>query len=544
MDTRKREVYDIIGKEAMQYYMNPSSIEIQTVLGNLAVADSCSRAKVVLCLFLLMCAIMTPPILICLKVDYHDSSFEDITWVLVLIPVWIFDVLLFSWIIRKTQFSLRLNRNKKSSYDDPSTNTAFPHESSLFFISLPLLQVTVFIVQQILLALKLDGTLDISYSLTLIPIYIFEFLRLTSSIIVIRSVESAKDKMCTISYVENELKRPYADLTPEERDSINKEYLIVHSSNPSPEMNNFNSFPQGENNEEFNEFKEAYEIYNSPEYKHASQLLLQAYNDLFLFITFATFLILLVIKLDNIDTNKWSWWLVFCPLWIGLFLRICQSCYTICCGVNLPEFQEKEDDVVEEDDVESVKDNEDTNENPFLVEDEESGRKVDLLDQVIEDDSHFNPIASSTKHGDSPVQTESIENEEKAVKQSKSATETEEIKTSSEEIVNIEEVEEKPEEKLEDEDFFEHFEYEEENESSVVEKSLRAISRILSSIFYLIIACLIAGKISKGADSFSCFWIFTPFLGMVSAWVFYIIVEPKYSLQLLLTFFFQFFRLG
>lgn len=499
MHPRKREVYDVMGPKAMPYLMNPSSIEAQTVAGNLAKATLGDRMKVVIGFLLIWAILLIQPILICVKVD----SDLEVSWVILLIPTWFLNSLAFLFLIRMViaarKHAKKEEQNAESPGDvsqaGPSTIVYFSTFSKFFCI----------VASEILLALKFDHTLSSPYALVFIPVYIYVVIRLVEAVHTIFVENANVAKMATISMVEEESGRSYTDLTSDERDAVNEKYIIVHTPPNTQEVS-----------AEFKGLVNEMDILQSPEFQLSQKRISESYSEVVSVVFQAVFIGVLVPHLD-IDALDWNWWLVFLPVWIRFFFLCTSSCYQICCkGPTIPNEDEgeqvfDEEEEGEEEDGEDEEGKEEIGVKAALDDATrtlETGENADIEsnhelvnDKVDEDADEEISVDEGNKK--SPklrvvVDADSTNTDIECIN-----TNTDELNTDSDEseLLFNEDI---------DDIFESDSEHEGEDKSSAVEATMKAMGTCCSTLFYIIIACLFVGKLD--ADSYSSFWVIFPIL--------------------------------
>ncbi|KAL7445946.1 hypothetical protein ACHAXH_009594 [Discostella pseudostelligera] len=530
-DPKKRQIYDCMGHRGMDYVLNPShAYDPQVLLGNLAKSSVFDRAKLMALIILFFGLVLLQPILLCAKVDQmlekNGGALEDAAWVALLIPFWLFAVC----------FAVLLIIGRAV---------------------LPLLQFISFVMAILFLALKFDNVVSWSYAALFIPFYLWMLLRVIEAFSDMRAVETDMMKMVTIEYIETfiinekkqdedgndiegQLHRTYNDLNEEERDAINKDYIIVHVP-PKAQA------PVGENDheEEENEFER---IERSPEYHEARARFDHARKSIHRIILPEIPLIILVIV--QLDHNKsWNWGLTFLPLWISMFLECTGGCFGFCCTSALAkmEVQEamanhfakeqeaksgsggeaKENDEVKKVNIEEPMDNEKVNTDSNSA--KKIGEEVEPKTDLTNDDktSDARPSALDQPVKSNPVNEAGIDTAvilEPETKTEPKISAAKDDKANGE-AKKTEEIDEDDAFVFEmDEDTFRFFQQAEmEAENKATEAQSKAIGSFCNIIFQTIIASLFVAKLNQvygerdeeamedGTSSFSTFWILFPF---------------------------------
>ena len=504
MDPAKRDTYDIMGQEAMSYLLNPSSIEFKTLYDNLAVASIIERLKVVLGITVFFFAILIQPILICLKVDDRSGVFSQTSWVLLLTPTWLIDVLAFMFLgIVILYLSPLLNSESKPSK---------------FFQLLSFIKLALFVTAQVFLALKFDDTISWSYATLFIPIYLYEFITFAQAIHTRFQSNKEMGKMVTVAFVENEIGKSYSDMSAEERDEINKKYIIVHTPPVPADMD-----------DKLKALIDEMDVFESPEFQQANKVSQAATEKIYNIIVHVIFLGLLVPNLDSNDIN-WNWWIVFIPIWISFCCQCTKNCYIVCCTGPSTPMMEEIDESDSKDDFENVHDGMDFEDVEMQKIDPQSADEIEVdkeksqsLDENI--DVELKPLQKEV-NTESSIGNSSIKSPLSEVQIGTNQLEkngpisgNDESFKSEESYQDYEEVHESPGTA--------------EVESSAVEATAQALGSCCSMIFYLTMVCLFVGKLQGGDGSFSAFWVIVPILFPVSLAQF--VLETSFMIAFLQT---------
>lgn len=298
---------------------------------NLGSASCWKRTKFAALVALICFSLLLQPILICVNIDKTTASYGSFAispywpWTAVLTPLWIFDALMI--LLLSSQYYLARdkddddNDNEDREGGDRSTRSRRSGGAKLkqagcrcqLSLTIPIIQFLIIVLTEIFLSLRLDGVIQWKFSIVFIPLYLHQLLQLTVVLNSIFRARSDINRMVTKRYLEREiLKRPYADLTDEEKRVINEAFIITHLPTDS-----------GADEEDQKEQEVSNdEIKNSAEYLAAQKIALQAQKKLIFFPLRALFLGLLIPQLDNTSLNL-SWWLVFLPLWIAISCSCC-----------------------------------------------------------------------------------------------------------------------------------------------------------------------------------------------------------------------------
>jgi len=516
---KKREIYDALGHRGMEFVINPSrAYDPHILLGNLAKSSVFDRAKLMALVLVFFGLVLLQPILICAKVDQmlekNGGALENSSWVVLLLPFWFFAAF----------YGLLLIIGKAA---------------------LPLLQWISFVVGILFLTLQFDKVLTWDYAALFIPFYLWMFLRLFEAKKEMGSVQADMSKMATIEYIEKyvinekkqdddgndiedpQLYRAYNDLNEEERDQINKEYIIVHVPPKAPA-------PGEDEDEEEDDFDR---IERSPEYQEARARHEYASKSIHRIILPEIPLIVLIIVHLDMNTN-WDWGLTFIPLWISMFFDCCGGCYGFFCTSALAHIEVQEEmaehfaqqQETENDEGGESKDND---EEKSKNKDEERGEAKPKEESVdAKQDETANGEKSDTAPAAESGKLEKSDFDEKprldtAVSVKTEATtkaESEESKGKSKGKSSDDEDDDEDFEFEMDEDTFHYYQQAEmEAENKATEAQSKAIGSFCNIIFQTLIAALFVVKLNQvydeqdepeidGTSSFSSFWILFPFL--------------------------------
>ncbi len=522
-DPKKRKVYDALGCKGLEFIVNPSHAwDPHNLLGNLAKSSVFDRAKLMLLILLFFGLALMQPILICAKVDQvldeNGGALEETSWFAILIPFWIFALL----------FGLVMVIGK--AY-------------------LALLQWISLVVGAIFFALKFDNIVSWDYAIIFIPLYLWVLLRALEANMEMKLVKEAMSKMVTIEYIEkfvlNEKKqdengndieggfhRTYNDLSEEERDQINEDYIIVHvpprQTDPGEQV-------------EHSIEHDLDQIERSPEYQEALSQHQASFQKIQKIILPEIPLMILVII--QLDLNKtWNWGLTFLPLWLSMFFECCGGCYGFFCTASLAHLEADEamaahlakQQEAKKTAKEETKDSFENDSNPAA----DDGKILNSVEPSSTESPSSIPTEPEAVKGDD---TDSLKNDEidtaiavaansdAAVESKRTGKENESTdladtprddrKETSKESQNDE-----PDLFTMDEETFQFYqEAEQEAESKATEAQSKAIASFCNIIFQAIIASLFVAKLNKvyaerddqtmdGTNSYSAFWILFPLL--------------------------------
>jgi len=274
-DSHRRETYDAIGEKGMKWLDEPFSLDPQELAHNFANSSAIDRSKIFLIFVTIIAAVFLLPILMCLQVD---RKLGYATWIAILTPLWIWNALILFYHLRVIMMGpiSRPENIPEADWIDP-----LPMSKRVF----SLMRFSLIILFEVLVALRLDSTIQWKWLEIFIPIYIWEGTTLYKKLPIVRM------RIVTIEDLEAALGKPFSEFTQAEKDLISRRYSVV----PSVE---------------------------SPEFEAAHKLKSRARQDVIKVGFRLVFLVFLLIQLDA--GVNWNWWLIFSPFWI---MSIC-----ICCG--------------------------------------------------------------------------------------------------------------------------------------------------------------------------------------------------------------------
>jgi hypothetical protein len=276
----------------MKWLEEPFSIDPQEMAQNFAHSSWVDRSKIFAIFVAMGLAIFLLPVLICLQADgrFGDST----TWIEVLTPLWIVDVLMI-WYHFRVIYMGPIPRPEGVSLEEwidplPMSKRYFSLTRFLLFCAI-----------EVLAALKLDGVLVWKWFVIFVPLYVHEVTTL------LKKLPMARMKIVTVEDLEKALGKPFEDFTLPEKELIAKRYSVV----PAIE---------------------------SAEFETAHKLKGRARQDCIKIFFRAIFMVFLIIQLDS--NIQWNWWLVFLPFWTMSFC--------ICLG-SYQKFREVQGQVMERD---------------------------------------------------------------------------------------------------------------------------------------------------------------------------------------------------
>ena len=519
-DPKKRQVYDALGHQGMDFVVNPSHAwDPHVLLGNLAKSSVLDRAKLMMLVLMFFGLALMQPILICAKIDQtlaeNGGSLVDSSWVALFIPFWAFAV----------SFGVVVVIGKAV---------------------LPFVQWVMFVLGTLMLTLKWDDIILADYAITFIPFYLWMALRWFAASKEMKDTRTDMSKMVTIEYIEkyilnetkqdeegndieNQLHRTYNDLSEEERDEINQSYIIVHVP---PKQ----SAPGEEENENDME-GDLDAIERSPEYQEALLRHQEAYKSIqHIVLPEIPLIILVIIQLDN--AKNWDWGLVFIPLWISMVIECCGGCYGFFCTSALAHIEVQEAMAAHFETQKSKSDHEASGSKEKaevktdfdeVKEKVDTAKSVDLkpIDQSNSEEK-ANEEEPKTALANSEVETAvSVEPPEENTTQEEEKKDSIKDDDAAFPDVGAEDDEDEFIRNMfsMDEDTFQYYQQaEQEAETKATEAQSKAIASFCNIIFQIIFAGLFVGKLNQvyderedpadkeGTTSFSTFWLIFPLL--------------------------------
>lgn len=329
VDPNKRRMFDTLGSKGMQYVINPRSLSFQEVMSNFASASFWKRTKLAMVISVIFFFFLLQPILVCINIDKTTVYFGSFAanpywpWTTVLTPLWIFDAIVLVWLGSQFFVNNSDEDGDEVHEEEEADRTQRPHKNCVTctreviqrssYLIFRICRHLLLVLAEIFLALKLDGVFNFKYSIVFIPLYLHQFLYLAQLIRINLRARSDINRMVTVSYLERViLKRPYADLSGDEKRVISEAFIIVHSPVPDPDDEEEGHERIGTTNS----------IEDSEEFRLSQDIALESQKKLLFFPFRAIFVGLLIPQLDN-KTINWNWWLVFLPLWIVIFCSCC-----------------------------------------------------------------------------------------------------------------------------------------------------------------------------------------------------------------------------
>lgn len=266
-DPHKRETYDAIGERGMKWTEEPFSMDPQEMAHNFATSSTIDRAKIFSIFLFVAIAIFIQPILICLQID---GKFGDARWTSVLIPLWIWSILILVYHCR----ILMMGKIPKPDHiPDAEWEDPLPMPKRI----IGLIRFILFFAFELQTALHLDGVNSYPWSYVLGPLFLLEAFYLFKMLPLSRMVVE------TIEEIEFAMGKPFAEFTEAEKLFIGKNYVVV------PDR-------------------------TGEDFYDAQRQLTSARQEVMKIILRMIFMGLLIWKLDG-DLD-WSWWAMFIPFYM------------------------------------------------------------------------------------------------------------------------------------------------------------------------------------------------------------------------------------
>ena len=272
-DPHKRETFDALGAKGLKWVEAPfSGMDPAELAHNFATSSFLDRSKIFAIFVAIAIGIFVQPILICLAVD--GILGPQANWFAVLVPIWLWNAFILFYHVRVIMMG-PIPRPE----DIPEEEWVDPLPMKRRYISLA--RFLLFVVFEILIALRLQNIIDWKWSVLFIPIYILETVALYMKVLI------ARMQIVTVEELETTIMgKPCAEFTQEEKDDIAKTYTVVPS-------------------------------HNSPEFGEAYRMKIRARQEILRLLLRVLFVVFFVLQLDR--GLDWSWWLVFIPVWVASF---------------------------------------------------------------------------------------------------------------------------------------------------------------------------------------------------------------------------------
>lgn len=277
-DLHKRETYDAIGEKGMRWVDEPFSVDPQELAHNFAKSSALDRSKIFAIFVVIAIAVLLLPVLVCLHADgvFGDSA----PWTATLTPLWLWNSFILFYHSRLILMGpiQRPEHIPPEEWVDP-----LPMKKRYF----SLLRFVLVLLFELLVALKIDDFVQVSWAIIFMPLYAWE------ATTIYKKWPLARMRIVTIDDLEIALGKPFSEFTTEEKELIGKRYSVVPSI-------------------------------NSPDFEIAQKLKARARHDMIKCGFRIAFVFLLLIQIDGVVS--WSWWLVFLPFWT-MTLMICYANY-------------------------------------------------------------------------------------------------------------------------------------------------------------------------------------------------------------------------
>ena len=515
---QNRQVYNQLGKSPTRYRFVQSQHGLYhpvALYENLASASCIDKTRLlaVVCVFLLL--LLLQPILIAAKVNQlNGGTLQDTSWMLILIPLWIFHASIILILLALTVFVR-------------SKTLAFKFAEHACWFS-----------GEIVLALVWDGSLPVTnWHVISVPFYLGLFFRILASFQTASRITREQAKMVSPQHL------PTLRKENEDEDAflsrVEEEYHVV-TVDPSDVLEAMSILaPEQTLSDEEMEFLR---VSLSPEYQALQSMVSHEYRVILNMIVFCVpFVPLVASKLQGqIDV---SWWVVFVPILVYLCGKVFFSC---CVCVCMPVTGNPQLVVTEDEKEEGDKDGKESGEGEKAVEEaregggDKDGKQANGKADPLKASTNWATAEGSMKDfngeseqkegsGDGKAATENSEpinneNEEASTTPAKTKTSTPEEKkndnndkatggngdgSTSDGADN----DETPH--IDEETFNAWQKAQAEAENSAMEKQAKAQGACCLASFQLIIVCLIVGKLQEDygqevLTGYSSFWILFP----------------------------------
>ena len=271
-DPHKRETFDALGAKGLKWVEEPFSMDPAELAHNFATSSFLDRSKIFAIFVAIAIGIFVQPILICLAAD--GILGPQANWFAVLVPIWFWNAFVLFYHVRVIMMGPipRPEGIPEEEWVDP-----LPMKRRYMSLARFLL----FVVFEILIALRLQNIIDWKWSILFVPIYILE------TVALYMKVSIARMQIVTVEELETTIMgKPCAEFTQEEKDVIAKTYTVVPS-------------------------------HNSPEFAGAYRMKIRAQQEILRLFLRVLFVVFFVLQLDR--GLDWSWWLVFIPVLVASF---------------------------------------------------------------------------------------------------------------------------------------------------------------------------------------------------------------------------------
>ncbi|OQR85132.1 hypothetical protein THRCLA_10775 [Thraustotheca clavata] len=180
-DPKQREVYDSMGEDGLKVMNDFGELSVEALvaaaLGAFSALGPCAKFMIFLAILVAFGLAFMIPIFWCIRADKD----VDWSWAVTFIPLWILDGLYVCW----TGCSMAAGDEARDNDSPPIPWLRFLTKCVSFF------HIVLFIVLQIFVAMKLQGSVDWSCGIVLVPLYILEGLFLAEKIAIGRRVYQA-----------------------------------------------------------------------------------------------------------------------------------------------------------------------------------------------------------------------------------------------------------------------------------------------------------------------------------------------------------------
>ena len=270
-DERRRETYDAIGERGMKWVEEPLSMDPQELAHNFASSSVLDRSKIFAIFLVAYVLVFLLPVLICIMGD--GTLGNDAKWTVVLIPLWMWDVILLFYHFRVVMMGpiKRPEHIPEEEWVDP-----LPVGKRI----MAMVRFGLLVLFELLVSLQMDEIVNLPWVVVFIPILLWEILALRKKVML------ANMNIVTHEELELVIGKKFTACNPTEKEEIHKRFFVV----PTKE---------------------------GTIYEAACRLKQEAVGDIIRILTRMIFSVLLVLNLQlELD---WSWWIVFIPIYLMAF---------------------------------------------------------------------------------------------------------------------------------------------------------------------------------------------------------------------------------
>ena len=277
-DPHKRDTYDAVGERGLKWMEEPFSIDPQELAHNFATSSVLDRSKIFAIFVAAAVAVLILPVLVCLHVD--GVLGDDASWFATLTPLWLWN---FFILFYHTRVILMGPIRRPDNIPEQDWVDPLPMKKRITSMA----RFVLIVLFEVLVALKMDRTLNLPWIAVFVPLYVWEATTLY------KKWPLARMRIVTVEDLETTLGKPFSQFSAAEKELIGKRYSVVPST-------------------------------DSPEFEIAQKLKIRARHDVIKSIFRVLFVIVLLIQLEG--QKDWNWFVVFMPFWL-LTALICYANY-------------------------------------------------------------------------------------------------------------------------------------------------------------------------------------------------------------------------